>query len=176
MPTIPKRWLFCRDIQLCVCLQTPNPASTAGANEWCLFAEPVKEIETLHQKQHSTENIYLIEDQPANLEVSGELFDIRARFEGRDATTIGIDIGGEQVIYNTKENQLNGAEMTPINGEITVQILIDRPMMEIIGNNGRVFLTTSRQQRGKVSIISVFAEGGQARLVSLEANELRSIW
>ena len=141
-----------------------------------MFAEPVKEIETLHQKQHSTENIYLIEDQPANLEVSGELFDIRARLEVRDATTIGIDIGGEQVIYNTKENQLNGAEMTPINGEITVQILIDRPMMEIIGNNGRVFLTTSRQQRGKVSIISVFAEGGQARLVSLEANELRSIW
>ena len=141
-----------------------------------MFAEPVKEIETLHQKQHSTENIYLIEDQPANLEVSGELFDIRARFEVRDATAIGIDIGGEQVIYNTKENQLNGAEMTPINGEITVQILIDRPMMEIIGNNGRVFLTTSRQQRGKVSIISVFAEGGQARLVSLEANELRSIW
>jgi len=141
-----------------------------------MFAEPVKEIQKLHQKRHFTENINLTEGQLANLDVSGELFDIRARFEINNATTIGINIGGEQIIYNVQENQLNDAEMKPVNGEISVQILVDRPMMEIIGNNGRVFLTISRRQRDKVSIISAFAEGGQARLISLEANELRSIW
>jgi len=54
--------------------------------------------------------------------------------------------------------------MKSANGEVSVQILVDRPMMEIIGNDGRVFLTTSRSQRGKVSIISAFAEGGASEI------------
>ena len=49
-------------------------------------------------------------------------------------------------------------------------------MLEIDGNNGRIFLTNPRQQHGEVSLISAFVKEGQAKLVSLEANELRSIW
>ena len=141
-----------------------------------MFAEPVKEIEILHRKQHISKDVCLVENQPVNLNVSGELFDIRAKFQINDAKIIGLDVGGEKITYDTKENQLNGIEMTPINGEISIQILVDRPMLEIVGNNGRIFLTNPRQQHGEVSLISAFVKEGQARLVSLEANELRSIW
>ena len=49
-------------------------------------------------------------------------------------------------------------------------------MMEISGNDGRVFITLPREKRGDVKTIKAFAVGGVAKLVSLEAFELSSIW
>jgi hypothetical protein len=49
-------------------------------------------------------------------------------------------------------------------------------VIEICGNRGRVFITAEREMRGEVGRIEAFATGGNARLVSLEAYELASIW
>ena len=57
-----------------------------------------------------------------------------------------------------------------------MQVLVDRPMLEIIGNEGRVFITANRKKKGDVSAVRAFSDGGEARLVSFEVNELQSIW
>ena len=49
-------------------------------------------------------------------------------------------------------------------------------MLEIIGNDGRVFITSRRGKRGEVSRVTAFADGGEAQLVSFEVHELASIW
>ena len=141
-----------------------------------MFAEPVSEIKKIHQKKHALKNKDLAANKTADLKVSGDIFDIRASFKIGDAKTIGIDIGGERVIYDVSKKTLDQANLAPVDGKISVQILVDRPMLEICGNQGRVFITKPRGKKGDVSNIKAFADGGHASLINLEVFELKSIW
>ena len=140
-----------------------------------MFAEPVQEIEKLHKKKHSQAAVVLAES-PVTVNVAGELFDIRATIEVGDAKQVGLDIGGNRVVYDVAGKKLNDAGMTPVDGKISMQVLVDRQMLEICGNDGRVFITSGRRVKGKVSAIQAFAQGGEAKLVKLEVYELDSIW
>ena len=64
-----------------------------------MFAEPVQEIEKLHKKKHSQAAAVLAES-PVTVNVAGELFDIRATIEVGDAKQVGLDIGGNRVVYD----------------------------------------------------------------------------
>jgi fructan beta-fructosidase len=141
-----------------------------------MFVKPVKEIEKLHKKKHAARAQALKDGAPVELGVSGRLFDVRATFELGGARNVGLDIGGNRVTYDVNGKKLNGAAMKPVDGRVTIQVLVDRPMMEICGNDGEVFITSGRGRRGDVDTVSAFADGGEARLVSLEVYELESIW
>jgi fructan beta-fructosidase len=141
-----------------------------------LFAEPIQEIVLLHKAKHVLEDKQLISDRPTELDVAGALFDIRASFEIGSATEVGLDIGGNPVTYDVAANKLNSAELNPIDGKLSMQILVDRPMIEISGNAGRVVITSPRRKLGDVRRITAFAKGGDARLLNLEVHELKSIW
>ena len=141
-----------------------------------LFAEPVREIEKLHARKHAVANERLAAGKSVDLPVAGELFDVRASFDIGGATSVGLDIGGNRVVYDVKARKLNGAELTPIGGKVEIRVLVDRPMLEIVGNRGRVYITSKRSKRGHVARIRAFAEGGAATLRHLEAHELKSIW
>jgi fructan beta-fructosidase len=118
----------------------------------------------------------LAEGKPAVLSVAGDIFDIRATFQVGSAESVGLDIGGNRITFDAQEKRLNGAKMNPMYGKLTVQVLVDRPMLEICGNNGRVVITMPRGKKGDVSTVKAFANGGEAVLLSLEAYELESIW
>ena len=135
-----------------------------------MFAKPVKEIEKLHKKKHNVSGDSL----PLSINVSGDLFDVRATFAIGSAKTVGLDIGGNVITYDANARKLNGAAMKPVNGRVSIQVLVDRPMIEICGNDGMVFITGGRGKKGNVSSIKAFGDG--ARLVSFEVNELKSIW
>ncbi len=141
-----------------------------------MFARPVKEIEKIHKIKHVTENQNLSAELPVNLDVSGRLFDIRASFELGEAKRIGLDIGGNIVAYNVKDKKLNDAPMKPNNGTISMQVLVDRPLIEICGNEGAVFITSERKHKGEIRAIKAFAQGNGAKLIRLEVYELKSIW
>jgi hypothetical protein len=84
-----------------------------------------------------------------------------------------------------------GEPLKPVNGKISVQVLIDRPTKELFVNNGRM-IVTGQQQGGRealhigyaqagagnhgVDSVTAFAKGGKARLVSLEVHELNASW
>lgn len=72
--------------------------------------------------------------------------------------------------------KLNGNAMTPIDGKVSLQVLVDRPMIEICGNNGAVYITTDGGKRSAVASVTAFANGGPAKLTALEVHELKSIW
>jgi fructan beta-fructosidase len=140
-----------------------------------MFAEPVKEIEKLHSKTHTIRNQQLSEGQPVSVKTKDQLFDVLATFEIDSAGQVGLDIGGERVVYDVAAAKLNQAVLKPVDGKVTVRVLVDRPMMEIIGNDGRVYITQPRKPE-EVSSIQAFAAGGTARLIKLEVHELDSIW
>lgn len=141
-----------------------------------MFAEPVKEIEALYEDARMVEDQALRADAPVEIPVFGELFDVRARFRLGDATAIGLDIGGNRIVYDAKAGSLEGAALAPVKGEVEIRVLVDRPMLEIVGNRGRVYITSRRTARGEVAAIGAFAAGGGARLIRLEVHELKSIW
>jgi fructan beta-fructosidase len=141
-----------------------------------MFAKPVKELSKLRQRGHRVGTIALSQSSPVSVDVSGELFEIRATFEVKQAQSFGLDIGGNRVIYDVKAKKLNGADLASVDGKISMQVFVDRPMIEISGNDGRVYITSKREKRGEVSEIKAFAEGGRAQLVELDVYELNSIW
>ena len=49
-------------------------------------------------------------------------------------------------------------------------------MMEVIGNHGRVVITTHREKKGQIDAVEAFATGGTAKLAELTVHELESIW
>lgn len=141
-----------------------------------MFAKPVKEIELLHRKKDELPSQDLADGKTARLSVAGELFDVRATFDVGNAKRLGLDVGGNRIVYDAIKQQLGEAPLKPVNGRITLQILVDRPMIEICGNGGRVFITEARERHASVENIEAFAEDGLAKLVTLEAYELKSIW
>ncbi len=141
-----------------------------------MFATPIKEIGKLRKKTYSAGSAELAPDAPKSVAVSGELFEIRAEFALGQAHAVGLDIGGNRVTYDVAAGKLNGAAMAPVDGKVSMRVIVDRPMIEICGNDGAVYITSSRGKRGDVSAIKAFANGGPAKLVSLEVHELKSIW
>ncbi len=141
-----------------------------------MFAKPVTEIEKLHRKKHTLEGTALKSGSPTRVKVSGELFDIRATFALGKAQQVGLDIGGNRIIYDVPASRLGEAPMKPDAGKVQVQVLVDRTTIETCGNDGRVFITSERRQKGEVDFIEAFAQGDGAKLLGLEISELESIW
>jgi hypothetical protein len=64
-----------------------------------------------------------------------------------------------------------------VGGKINLQVLIDRSLMDVAGNDGRVCINTlGPGKKVDVDKVSVTATGGDANLVVFEAHELKSIW
>lgn len=141
-----------------------------------LFAKPVKEIEKLHRKKHTVRDREFGMRSRISVPVVGDIFDVRATFEVGRAEKVILDIGGNAIVYDVAKGQLGEAPLKPVNGRVSVQVLVDRPMLEICGNDGRVFITLPRQQHGEAGTVNLSVAGGPAKLVSLEVFELESIW
>jgi fructan beta-fructosidase len=140
-----------------------------------MFAEPVREIEAVGGSREGSAAGTLVPGEPIELPAS-ELMDIEASFQIGGAKMVGLQIGGERIVYNVETEKLDGADLKPTAGEITIRVLVDRPMLEIIGGGGRVFITRARKQPVKAETVRAFAEGGEAVLVEFSVRELKSIW
>jgi len=141
-----------------------------------MFATPIRELAQLRKKTHTAGATDLADGSPRTVAVSGELFDVRAEFAVGKARAVGLDIGGNRVTYEVAGSKLNGADMKPVGGKVSIQVIVDRPMIEVCGNGGAVYITSGRGKRGDVSAVKAFAEGGKAELLALEVHELNSIW
>jgi len=141
-----------------------------------MFAKPVKEIQRIHARKHTLMGRNLPDGKPAGVKVAGRLFDIRATFDVGTAKSLGIDIAGRKVTFDAAKNTLDGAALAPVDGKITMQILIDRPSIEICGNDGRVYITKPFSTKDEISRIEAFSTGGEAKLLAFEVYELKSTW
>jgi len=157
-----------------------------------MFAEPVEEVEKLHKKKHpfSGETINGIKTLPG---IDGELFHIKAEFEVGNADSFGLIIREFNITYDAKKNRIRckspksninpgsfsrpqSAPLKPVDGKITLEILVDRTMVEVFPNNGRYYFPMGAYLVDRDPAIKVFSEGGKTKLKNLEIYELNSIW
>ncbi len=141
-----------------------------------MFAQPIDEIKLLHGRRHAVNDAVAQPQKPVRVETSGRLFDIRAELTLEDAKCFGMEIGPRRVIYDVAASKLDEMPLAPVDGKIRLQILVDRPSIEIWGNDGRVVKTDSFRSHDQIGSIAVFAEQGSVQVNSLEVYQLNSAW
>ena len=139
-----------------------------------MFAKPVRELSKLHEAHHGRENVTLKKKSTLDIPVSGRLFEIRAEFEVSGAN-FGLQIGDRKVTYDAENQKLADMPLEPVDGKIHMQILVDRPSIEVCGNDGRVYLT-EEFHHGEIGTVRAFAGEKSVKLNSLDVYELESTW
>ena len=141
-----------------------------------MFAKPIKEIDDLRAKSNVAKSQDLVANKPVKVPVGTDLLDVRLTVEVGTATAIELNLPGRTIKYDAKAQKLNEAPLRPVDGRVSIQVLADRSLAEIIGNDGQVFISGRGPAKLDATEVSVKAIGGDAKLVSLEAHELNSIW
>lgn len=152
------------------------------ANGLRLHRLPVKEIELLRDEEMRVTDAMIDSSGTKLNDLSGDAFDIHAIIEVGQAKRITWRICGQPIAFDADARVVSvlnaSAPLAPIDGRITLRMLIDRTSMEVFGNDGEVSLSGCYLPAGKAVVEppTISTEGGAARLVSCEAYTLKSAW
>lgn len=145
-----------------------------------MFANPVREIEKLYKTKHSFNNIELVPGKNPISKINGDLFDITAEFAIGDAEQIGFKIRGIPVVYNVMKKIISVKNKivpcNPKDGKIKLRLLVDRTSIEIFINDGEYYMPMGSIPDDDNMSLKVFVEGGKAKIIKLDVNELNSAW
>ena len=141
-------------------------------------ANPIEEIKELRVRSHHLEDVEFTDGSPAILPLSSNTFDLTLEFEPGDTEQVVLNIPGTHIRYKTKEQMIEHREipLKIIDDKVKIRVLVDVCLYEIIGNDGRVYVSLPRDYMQKISKIKIEAIGGSAKLIKLEVHELKSIW
>jgi sucrose-6-phosphate hydrolase SacC (GH32 family) len=143
-----------------------------------MFAEPVREIESLHGKQHHWQDETVSPDSNLLRDVAGDLLHIRASFAAEGE--FGFDVRGIPVVYNAAKQELTcggkTVPMPPTDGVISIEILVDRASIEVFGNQGRIYMPFGVLLPEENTAMNLVVSGTTAILKSLDIWELKTIW
>lgn len=145
-----------------------------------MFAQPVGEIESLHEKGLVIEDKTLEANDNPLADLSGDLFHIRAEFELDGANEFGLNVRGVPITYNVAEKKIvcsgKEAPIAPVDGRIWLEVLVDRTTIEIFVNTGHVYMPIAVIPEDENRSLGVFTTGGTTRIRSLEVFPLKSAW
>lgn len=145
-----------------------------------LCKQPITEITLLHESEAYTAPQVLSPTERITSETHGELLHIRVEVEIGSATEIGLDIRGERLIYKPSLHTLSVLGTTAScklpQGLLALEILVDRTSLEVFADGGRVCITSCFLPAQSDQEVSIFAQGGEARLNCLHVARLRSSW
>jgi fructan beta-fructosidase len=145
-----------------------------------MFAAPVREIETLHERKDRWANETCGPESHLLGDLRGELFHIRAEVEPGDAGELGLVIRGIPLAYDTNRQELacqgKTAPLRPRGGAIRLEVLVDRTSIEIFGNGGRIYMPIAVTPAEGDKALRFYVKAGRARVRSLDVYPLRSAW
>lgn len=145
-----------------------------------LFAEPVKELDSLSAKTHFGQDVDLKPGGRLFDGSAGDLFDIRVEFEPGTAESFAIAVRGSEIVYDVKKRELScrghRAPLAPVDSKITLRALVDRGSIEVFGNGGRVAVSAGGTHPEKNLSLGAHCKGGTVKVKSWEVRELKSAW
>ncbi len=145
-----------------------------------MFARPVREIERLHERSRSWEDITVPMGRSPIPGVEGELFHIRATLRTDGVEKLGFAVRGTEVAYDVGEQRLGcldkTAPVSPVEGVVRLELLVDRTSIEIFAGDGRVYMPMGAILPEDNRSLHILAQGGPVKVQSLEVHYLRSIW
>ena len=148
-----------------------------------LCSLPVKEIASIQREPKTWTGVILKPGENALSGLSGELWDIQAEFEAGEASELGFTFRGHTVTYssrNARSGRLsNGTVSAGINTAgkpVKLRILVDRTTVEVFANDGEVVMPVCFVPKVDDPTPKMILTRGSARISSLQAYELKSIW
>lgn len=152
----------------------------ATADGTRLFAEPVKELETLRGAKHSVADVAVEADKNPLAKVRGELFDIVATFETGDAEAVGLTVRGTPITYDVKKQTITcknvSAPLKPSKGVVELRVLVDRGSVEVFANDGAVAMSVHALAPEADKTVAAFARGGTAQAKAIDVYQMKSAW
>lgn len=152
-----------------------------------VVATPVAEIATLRTGTE-TRPARTLDPRSAATVLSGvraETYEVEATFAvGPDTPRFGFRLGlgddgwsDRDVVYDPAARTLDGVPMAPVDGKVTIRLLVDRGQLEIFGNGGRVYksLNVNFDSLPGEDTLALFADG-RVRMDRLTLHHLDSIW
>ena len=144
-----------------------------------MFATPIKELEQLRKPNpKSVEGKELTAEAPAvKFDVADQLFDIVVTLKKGTAAKAVLRFGQGVTTYDFNAQKLDEMPLKMKDGKVSFRVLVDRPIVEVIGGGGACFKTGGRRDAGKpLGTISLTAEGGSLTVESLKVYEMKSAW
>jgi sucrose-6-phosphate hydrolase SacC (GH32 family) len=153
-----------------------------------LVRKPIKEIEKLHLKGDLWENKNLIPGMNKNLVkgVKGDCLHIIGDFSIKTVNSFGFGLrldkanNGIELVYDAKEKTLSCmgylVSLEPGDGNIKLEILLDRSSLEIFANDGKAVMSLRITPSENANGLYLFNTGGELLVNKLEIYPLNSIW
>ena len=141
-----------------------------------MFANPIEELNTLHDgKPQVLTGMAATKETSVTLDVDGQLADIRVTIRKGDAAKATLSFGRNAVTYDFARETLDDVPAPLNDGVLKIRVLVDRPMFEVVANDGQSYRTATCQP-APLGNISVKTEGGSVTVISLEVYKMKSIW
>jgi fructan beta-fructosidase len=145
-----------------------------------MYAEPVREIETLHQQRWQWSNQVVHPGENPLGAVNGKLFHIQAALKPQDAQVCKIVVRDIPITYDVLAKQLTcegkSAPLDMKEGKISLEILVDRMSIEIYANGGRVYMPIGVDLVDRPDSLKLVSEGGDTLIETMDIYQLKSIW
>lgn len=160
---------------------------------------PVKEIEQLRKETASWKDVTVTPEIPFVQRTDHSLLEIEAELDVRSGDEVSIHLkssGQDEIIigYNSADKQLftdrsrsgvtdfhpafasrHGASLAAGNGQLRLQLWLDRNAVEVYADNGLVVLTDQIFPESPIERIEVRTESGQVFVNSLQIHKLDAV-
>jgi fructan beta-fructosidase len=144
-----------------------------------MFAEPVKELASLHGAKHELRDVPIAGKRAID-GVKGDLLHIVAELEPGKAQAVGLTVRGVPIEYDAGKQQLTCRNVTaPVkttDGKLRLEVLVDRGSIEVFVGGGATALSIGVILPEKDRTVSLTSRGGEARVRSLTVWELKTAW
>lgn len=155
-----------------------NLRTTTNGVQLC--STPIAEITNNAINIYAWTNLALTPGYNPFSGIRGTLFDVKAQFTNVTTQTLTFTFQNVTVTYNasTQKISCNGdtQSLPPINGNVQLEIVVDRDTIEIFGNNGQLYMPLPANNSSGNSLISLTCASGNVTFNSLTVNQLKSIW
>ncbi|WP_022834807.1 glycoside hydrolase family 32 protein [Salisaeta longa] len=111
---------------------------------------------------------------------------LKVRRGGTEETLVGVDVRGEQVFVDRSRSGVTdfsahfaGRHEGPLpitDGRVTLRVFVDWSSVEVFADEGYTVITDRIFPQPQHQGVAVYAEGGDARIVSMDVWTLRSAW
>jgi sucrose-6-phosphate hydrolase SacC (GH32 family) len=142
---------------------------------------PVREIETLRKHRHTIQARAVKPGENPLSAIACEFLDLRLDIAMESAREIALKVRGATLLYDVAKQKLtcgrNSAALPLSEGRLQFRVLVDRALMELFAAGGLVYMPIAvPPAKEPAPNLHLSVRDGAARIVSIEVDELNSIW
>lgn len=154
-----------------------------------LIASPVRELDKLREKEAAgiapfTRPVFRADPTTGSVRktVAEDLdaFDLDATIDVGRATTVGLDLRGTKLVYDSAKRTITCKDVTaPLDlrgKKLSLRVLVDRGSVEVFANGGRVAMSVAAVPGEKSHKLELFATGGDVTVHELRVYRMKSAW